>query len=56
VSETGDIHQAVRTALRIRDERRRELRAALDSGDPAEVVRWARRELGLPVEEPAEEE
>jgi hypothetical protein len=43
----SEIDAAIRAALRIHEQRRRELREALESRDPEAVVRWARRELGI---------
>lgn len=48
---SGDVTQAIRTALRVREEERAELRLALESGDLEAVVRWARRELGIEEDE-----
>ena len=41
------LRRAVRTVIRIHQEREEALRRALKSGDPAEVVRCVRGQLGL---------
>lgn len=46
------IREGIRTAMRIREERRAQLRAALAEG-PEALVRWARRELELEEGDPA---
>lgn len=45
-----EVRRAVRTVLGIHRQRDAEIRRALESGDPEEVVRCLRRQRGIPDE------
>jgi hypothetical protein len=56
MSAEPKLQRAVRTVIQIHREREEELRRALGSGDAEEVVRCVRRHLGIPHDDPRDEE